>query len=462
MDYGGSMKKQRSIFNNRLSEKWIYPKMWSQKELIQIKMDNDIFNNKYNDSHLPVRLYIHTPFCVSFCCFCPYYKEPYNKMSDEDKDAFYGALVKEIIMYSKQPYFTQHKIGTIYFGGGDPGLIESKYLSLILKTIFDNFKLSSLTQITMEGSVLAIIKNNNWNIYKEYAVNRLSYGVQTFSENLRNKLHLKPTLSDIDNLVNLIKKNGIPDHSIDLMYNIPDQSLDDVVNDVERAIDLDATYVDDYSMNLFPNTMFKKVVDEGDYFNEKPNNEKMIQMFEKIMETFEKNDYNQVASMIFSRKCTKPHDGLVHFLKGYPMVGVGPSARGYINKFNYRNVCDVKKYVQSLNCNIFPIEVGNIISTFNANDRAYVFFPILMNISREEIVNYEEHKEELNFLVSQDYAYWDGNILRLTRKGIIWAGNIQYYISSDDEIKRDTQGFLKAILENKNPYNQDKMGVKKC
>ena len=195
----------------------------------------------YSEEDKPVRLYIHIPFCQSFCCFCPYYKEPYNKLSSADKDEFVDALITELTYYAQMSYFQEHLIGTIYFGGGDPGLIEGKYISRILEAIHKNFNMSKITQITMEGSVLALIDRNNWKVYKNFGVNRISYGVQTFSEKLRKELRLKPTLADIENVVDMVRNYEFQDHSIDLMYNIPDQTIADVIADVKQAVKYDVT-----------------------------------------------------------------------------------------------------------------------------------------------------------------------------------------------------------------------------
>ncbi|MBR6403068.1 MAG: radical SAM protein [Eubacterium sp.] len=444
-------------FKERISEKWIYPKMWGANvEGIALK---EYMIHDYPEEDKPVRLYIHIPFCQAFCCFCPYYKEPYNKLSDADKEKFVNALIKEITMYSKQPYFETHNIGTIYFGGGDPGLIEGKYIQKIFEVIFKNFKMNKLTQITVEGSVLALLDRDNWKIYKDAGVNRISYGVQTFDEELRKKLRLKPSLSDIDKVVDYVHKYDFPDHSIDLMYNIPDQSVESVINDVKKAVKLDATYVDDYSMNLFPNTVFKKMVDEGKVFANKPSNEKMLEMFQAIQDVFKEYHYDQVASMIFSKNHSEAHDGLVHFLKGYPMIGIGPSARGYLGRFNYRNVCSVEKYIDLIEQNRLPVENGQHISEELAYERSVVFFPILLKISKSEIKYYSKYQAKIDNLVRNGYITIQDDIIKLTQKGIVWAGNIQHILSDDDELEKDQKEFVKAILKKTNPYNQDYMGV---
>ena len=445
-------------FKERISEKWIYPKIWGKNyDGLSIK-DYEI-QSFSEEADKPVRLYIHIPFCQAFCCFCPYYKEPYNKLTDDDKERFIKALVKELKFYAEQPYFKTHQIGTIYFGGGDPGLIEGKYIQQVFDAINKYFNLNKLTQITVEGSVLALLERDNWKLYKDVGVNRISYGVQTFDEELRKKLRLKPSLIDIENVVNCINHYDFPDHSIDLMYNIPDQSVESVVQDVKMAIKYDATYVDDYSMNLFPNTVFKKMVDGGKVFESKPSNEKMLKMFDAIQATFSENHYNQVASMIFSKKHNEAHDGLVHFLKGYPMIGVGPSARGYLGRFNYRNVCDVKKYIDLIENDKLPVESGECISEELANERAVVFFPILLRLNKSDIKHYDKYREKIDSLISNGYLYVHDNIIELTQKGITWAGNIQHLLSDEEEIEKDQKEFVRAILHKTNPYNQDFMGV---
>ena len=447
-------------FKTRLSENWIYPKIWIyDNKMVDIESYNQMLKSIEDDISKPVRLYIHIPICKSFCYFCPYYKESFGKLTYDDKKAFYGALVKELEMYAKEPYFQKHFIGTIYFGGGDPALVESEFMDLILSTIYKNFNVNNLTQVTMEGNVLSLLDEEKLKLYKQYNVNRISYGVQTFNERLRKKLLIKPTLKDIDNLVDLINKYGFKDHSIDLMYNIPDQTMDDVVKDIEEAIKLNPMYVDDYAMNLFPNTQFAKVIEGGKYFNGKPSNQNMIDMFYKVMEVFEGHGYHKSASMIFSPEHDEPHDGLKHFLKSYPMLGVGPSARGYINRYNYRNVCNIKDYVKAIESGNYSVEAYNVVSKKEEDERKMVFFPILMKINKNELCDITPFEDQIKNLIDLDYMKWHGDDLILTRKGIMWAGDIQNYLSNPKEKSRDNSAFLKAILNKQNPYNQDSMGI---
>ena len=165
--------------------------------------------------------------------------------------------------------------------------------------------------------------------------------------------------------------------------------------------------------------------------------------------------------MIFSKEHTEAHNGLVHFLKGYPMVGIGPSARGYLGRFNYRNVCDVKKYIELIHEKKMPVENGCLVSETLANERAVVFFPILLRIRQNDIKYYSKYEEKFEILIKQNLITINNGIIELTNDGIIWAGNIQHFLSDDEELAKDRKGFVSAILDNTNPYNQDRMGVKK-
>mgnify|MGYP000420565725 FL=1 len=87
-----------------------------------------------------------------------------------------------------------------------------------------------------------------------------------------------------------------------------------------------------------------------------------------------------------------------------------------------------------------------------------VFFPILMEIKRENILNYERYRERIDYIIELGLAKWEGDVLKLTKEGIFWSGNISEIFISDEEWRTYIKSFINSAKEKSNPYNEDFMG----
>ncbi len=452
------MENQTIKFKDRQTEVWVYPRI----SVYSNEIDNSEFLSFLNEKptkNLPINLYIHIPFCNSFCFFCPYYKVRYNGYKEENKELFMNSLLAELEMYSKTEYFKNAQIGSIYFGGGDGALLELKYLDKILKFVKSNFNVVDEVAVSLEGHVWSLTDREKLAWFKSVGGQHISFGVQTFKESIRKKVFLKPTHEEIKKLAALLKEFEINDFAIDLIYNFPEQTLEDVAEDLRKAVELDPEYIDVHNLNVYPNTKFEKYINEGKYFDDKPTSEKEVQMYEFIMNELPKYGYKQVGSIFFSKVKSKPFRTFIRQSRNYPVLGVGPSARTYLEKRSYRDVCSVDKYCEELNKKGYPIEAGNIATDQEDQDRMMVFFPQLGWIEKKYIPDDKEVYEKIALLERSGYVEWKGDTLYLTYKGRIYCGNVASLFFSDNQRKNNLKTFLKSMTSGTNPYNQDLMGV---
>ena len=118
----------------------------------------------------------------------------------------------------------------------------------------------------MEGSINCIKTEEYVKGLLELGINRISFGVQTFKESIRKDMNIRATLDDIYNGVKILKKAGLTEYCIDMMYNLPEQSEEDFIRDLELVTELDPYHIDIYNMALFPNTYLDNLVHkEGRY-----------------------------------------------------------------------------------------------------------------------------------------------------------------------------------------------------
>lgn len=447
-------------FEKRITDVWDYPKLSIYNNQIKSKEGYFDFLDKVEENNKGIRLYIHIPFCTSFCSFCQFYKEPFNK-NEAYMDDYFSSVVKELKYYSEKAYIKSQKVTSIFWGGGDPSIIDYKHFKLLMKAIYENYNVTDDVSFSIEGNVRSLLDENRLKMYKEYGVNRISFGIQTFDEDIRKKLLLKPSLAEIDKVVEMISKINIDSFAFDLMYNLPNQTEEIIVKDIERATKYNSNYIDFYSLNLYPNTNFYKDIYERQVYEIKPDKYRELIQNKIIHKEMLKKGYSQVLSCTYSKEHDLPHSGLHHYLTGGNMLGIGPSARSFLNGRAFRNVCSVEKYSEMINSNIKPIETGVFISNEELQRRLAILSVTLLKIDKKLINNIEDLKTKVDGLQKSGYMVDKGNYFEITEEGTPWIGNVQKMFFSDEESSKDVSNLLKAIKEGRSAYNQDYMSIRK-
>lgn len=456
---GDIMDIKKINFINRITDVWDYPKL----SIYSNDVDENYFDflkNDGNQKNREIRLYIHTPFCQSFCYFCQFYKEPVPRNKEEIGE-YVQALIKELEIYSESEYLKNCIITSIFFGGGDPAVLDVEYFEKIIDFITSHYKVSSDVSITLEGNILNLLNKEKIASYKRNNVSRISFGIQTFDEELRKKLLIKPKIKDIYNLIDLLKQCNIPNYTFDLMYNLPDQTMDILKNDLECANKIDSQYIDLYSLNIYPNTVFYDAIYTEKKFSILPDKSKEGEMVRYINDFMDSNNYNQVLSVTYSKTEKLPHKGLYHYLKGGEMLGVGPSARSFLANRGYRNVCSIEKYISSIKENKLPVETGRVLNEGEIETRNTVLFPTLLQADCNKISKRSDITDRINELINSGYIYMNDDKLSVSTEGRNWIGNIQKHLYDSNYSEEEFKNFLTTIKNKRSAYNQDLMWIKK-
>ena len=196
------------------------------------------FKNEY-DQNLPfsecegLGLYVHIPFCKSICNFCPYCKVRYSK---ELCDKYIDALIKEIHLVGSQ-YKGKKTTTSLYFGGGTPALAADR-LHEIIEALNEHF-------IITEGIGLELHPDNVTEdiltMLKEAGVTKISIGIQSFGNKYQKVLGRKQV--DKETMARALKAVPFETVSMDLIFALPDQTFEDLKNDVDTAFELGANHV---------------------------------------------------------------------------------------------------------------------------------------------------------------------------------------------------------------------------
>lgn len=446
-------------FKDRKPECWTYPRMSIFQEEVIDRERYFSFLGEAPSDDAPLRVYLHIPFCKQFCVFCPYYKKVYGSVEGRDRISLFQAFAREIEMYASRPQIGGRIVESIYFGGGDPSVISIEEHDILWNALRGNFNLAPDVDITMEGTALSFLDREKLAYFKKQGVTRTSFGLQTFDETIRPHLNLEPTVGDIYEAAEKIREHGF-DLNVDIMYNLPGQTQESFLRDIELVCEIEPVYVDFYALELYPNTVFLDKVKTGEY-GTRPTNENSIRQWREIMNVMSENGWNQVTSVTFSKMRTEPHRGFGHTLLGFPLIGIGPSARSYVCRRNFRNHASNERYVADIDQGRLPVETWSKYSTACAENLPFVFFPLRLHLDWTTVEASPRNRAIVEQLMSEGYLERRGDQLALTAEGRVWVGNIQREFFEEEERGLERLSLFQALRTGRNPYNQDFMGVKR-
>ena len=168
----------------------------------------------------PLGLYIHIPFCRCKCAYCDFYSLPgQDSRMDDYLDAITGHL-KEVA-----PRAAAHEVDTIYFGGGTPSIFGAERLKKLLKTIRKEFRVAKHAEITLEANPESAREVKELKSLRRAGFNRISLGVQSMDDEMLRRLGRVHSAEDVRTAVQAIRKAGIKNLSLDLMYALPGQTM---------------------------------------------------------------------------------------------------------------------------------------------------------------------------------------------------------------------------------------------
>jgi len=273
--------------------------------------------------------YIHIPFCKSICSYCDFTKFCYQKKWIKP----YLDSLKEEILSS----YKGEELKTLYIGGGTPTSLTSDELKYLLE-ITNILKKDKDIEFTIEANLNDLIEDKII-LLKEYGVNRISIGIQTFNEQLQKVLNRSENYNHLKEVIRLLKENNISNINIDLMYAIPGETIEDLKKDLELFLSLDISHISTYSLILEENT--KLYIDNVKEINDKLDEE----MYNLICETLKKNGYIHYEVSNFAKEGYESKHNLTYW-NNEEYYGFGLGASGYIKNIRYTNHQNLTEYLK--------------------------------------------------------------------------------------------------------------------
>ncbi|HGS3404172.1 TPA: radical SAM family heme chaperone HemW [Streptococcus pneumoniae] len=365
----------------------------------------------------PTSAYVHIPFCTQICYYCDFSKV---FIKNQPVDSYLEHLLEEFRSYDIE------KLSTLYIGGGTPTALSAPQLEVLLNGLTKNLDLSVLEELTIEANPgdlnadkIAVLKNS--------AVNRVSLGVQTFDDKMLKKIGRSHLEKDIYENIDRLKLAGFDNISIDLIYALPGQTMEQVKENVAKAIGLDIPHMSLYSLILENHTVFMNRMRRGKL--PLPKEELEAEMFEYIIAELERAGFEHYEISNFSKSGFESRHNLMYW-DNAEYYGIGAGASGYVNGVRYKNHGPIRHYLSA-------VEEGNAcITEDHLSQKEQMEEEMFLGLRKKSGVSMARFEEKfgqsfaglygeiVRDLVQQGLMQIEGDHVRMTKRGLFLGDTV--------------------------------------
>lgn len=368
-----------------------------------------------------MHLYLHIPFCKQACHYCDFH----FSTNLSQKSALIEAIGRELVL--QKDYLPTTHLDTIYVGGGTPSLLTETELGYLFDLIHQHFTVSDTAEITLEANPDDLTADK-LAVLHQY-VNRLSIGLQTFSEDALRWMNRAHTATEAEQCVRLARNAGFDNLSIDLIYGIPPLSDGGEVwqYDLNRALSLDVSHISAYALTIEPDTVFGRWTKKGQL---KPIDENLAaDHFEQLTSALKRAGYEHYEISNFAKPGHYARHNTAYWQQD-PYLGVGPSAHSYNGHSRQFNVANNARYVQALATEVVPAEVEILTLSDRVNDYLLTGLRTQWGCSVAQLdtllgANFRQKQAtELADLQQRGWLQLQPDPLRLTEAGKLFADRV--------------------------------------
>lgn len=328
-------------------------------------------------------IYVHIPFCKEKCYYCDFITMPYQEKRIGE---YFSLLEKEVYMYKDK--FENYTIDSIYFGGGTPSFVDSKYIIDLILLLKKYFFIEDNIEFTIETNPDTLDKYK-LNDYINYGINRISLGVQTFNDNILKILGRNHSSETIINDIEIIKEIGFKNLSLDLIMGLPKQKLSNIKNDLQIIREISPKHISYYDLIIEENTRFNKLYKEKKLLL--PTDDENRKFYKNIISSLNSMNLNQYEISNFAVTGFESKHNLKYWLVN-EYLGLGIGASSYIHNYRYTNEYRYKEYKNKINNDVLPIQAKEYL-TYNNK----IFEKIIMNMRLVTGLSLKELKSEYNY-----------------------------------------------------------------
>jgi len=365
-----------------------------------------------------INLYIHIPFCQQKCKYCAFFSTSGQKKYFND---YFVALKNEILSY--QTKLSNYEIQTVYIGGGTPSLVPVRYIKDLILYLKSHLIIAKDVEITIESNPESL-NESKLKQYLSIGINRLSIGVQSFNDNLLKDMGRLYKAEEVIKVVQLAKSVGFKNINIDLIFGLPNQTIQNWRYTLDQAFNLPIQHISCYSLELDNTSVWGNLYsrDKLDVMNDEANRE--LYKLAKIKS--KENKIYQYEISNFAKAGFECRHNL-DFWHYQEYIGIGAGAHSFFKNSRFNNIYNIVKYIDSQKQDKNMILNLEKI-TKNVQMREYLAFGLRLingidiNIFEEKFeISIKEFAEELEKLVSLNLIIQKKDKFLPTSKGLdLW------------------------------------------
>ena len=296
-----------------------------------------LFRRKADPDAPRLGIYIHIPFCVRKCDYCDFYSVPGR---DGRMDEYLHAL--EVHIAESAPQAELYTVNTIYFGGGTPTFFGAERLARLLQIVRKQFNVSKDCEITVECNPDSADQDTLLTL-KKAGVNRLSMGVQSAQDKELEEIGRVHSFAQATQAFQCARDAGFDNISLDLIYGLPDQTMESWKESVEALLKLNPEHLSCYGLKLEQGTpLYERREQE-----QMADDDTQADMYLWMVERLKNAGYGQYEISNFARPGRQSRHNLKYWM-GEEYIGFGPSAHSYFGQQRYSFVRDLDAYVKGV------------------------------------------------------------------------------------------------------------------
>ncbi|GFN22527.1 radical SAM family heme chaperone HemW [Thermanaeromonas sp. C210] len=370
-----------------------------------------------------MNLYIHLPFCLRKCNYCDFISFPAVPLPVTVR--YLTALGREMEMVAS--VFRPGKAATVYFGGGTPTYLAADDLVGLMARVAAIFSIEELAEITVEANP-GTLTPAKLQALRAAGVNRLSLGAQAFKDELLKTMGRVHGVREIYESFTWARQAGFANISLDLIYGLPGQDLDDWEETLERALELEPEHLSVYGLELAPDTPWGRSYSQGRLLL--PDEHDVVAMYWTAREKIQEAGYEHYEISNFARPGFQCRHNLTYW-ENRPYLGVGAGASSYWGDRRWQNLTSLEAYCRAVEEGQLPAGEEEVLTPHRQRgDTLFLGLRLLRGVSLKEYRErfgedlLEAYGRELECLSALGLVTVEAGFLRLTEKGLPLANEV--------------------------------------
>ncbi len=367
-------------------------------------------------------VYIHIPFCTNKCFYCDFNS---YVLKDQPVMDYLRALDKEmeLTVQANPP----GRIKSIFVGGGTPTVLKPNEMEYFLQSVKRHFpEWSDDIEFSMEANP-GTTDLEKLSVMREGGVNRISFGVQAFQNSLLTGIGRIHDTDDVYRSLENARRAGFDNMSIDLMFGLPNQTLDMLAESVDKALELGLPHYSIYSLKVEENTLFHTMYQRNQL--PLPDEEDELNMYLLLMERMQAAGYKQYEISNFAKPGFESRHNMTYW-RNEDYYGLGAGAHGYIGRQRHVNIKGVNPYNEAAKQGLPRLESFEVSREEAMEDFLMVGLRVLDGVSRSRFrqqfgISMEEvFAGPLNKMVGAGLLDSTDDGYKLSSKGILFGNDV--------------------------------------